>query len=341
MKIIILGPVNTKTYYGGVAVFDEELALGFKQIGWKSCIVTESKNIIHNDKINIYAGMSFIEIVNFIKQQKPDYVLASLTYGKYFLFLPSKIKKIYFLHGFFTCSHYGFFKSILASTYQKIMLKYADYTLANSYFTKMINEDLFNINVNNVVHLGISNKFINSNININKKKNSILFVGRLVDVKKADKLIEAFVILKNMNIDFTANIVGDGPLYNKIYKIIQQNRLKVNLLGRLYEYEINRLYANSEVFVSLNPSEPMGIVFLEAMYNDCKIVCPHTGGQVELLEGINNVVSFVNEDNPEEIALAIKKVISTNSIGYGNISKEIFLYKNVAINVVRSVEEHN
>lgn len=44
MKIAILGPVTTKTYFGGVAVFDEELAAGFKHNKWEVVLITNQKN---------------------------------------------------------------------------------------------------------------------------------------------------------------------------------------------------------------------------------------------------------------------------------------------------------
>ena len=43
MKIAILGPVTTKTYFGGVAVFDEELAAGFKHNKWEVVLITNQK----------------------------------------------------------------------------------------------------------------------------------------------------------------------------------------------------------------------------------------------------------------------------------------------------------
>lgn len=51
MKIAILGPVTTKTYFGGVAVFDEELAAGFKHNEWEVVLITNQKTLIQKKMV--------------------------------------------------------------------------------------------------------------------------------------------------------------------------------------------------------------------------------------------------------------------------------------------------
>ena len=51
MKIAILGPVTTKTYFGGVAVFDEELAAGFKHNEWEVVLITNQKKALIQKKM--------------------------------------------------------------------------------------------------------------------------------------------------------------------------------------------------------------------------------------------------------------------------------------------------
>ena len=48
MKIGILGPVTTSKYFGGVAIFDEEIANGFEQNNCQVVLLTDQKE----EKIN-------------------------------------------------------------------------------------------------------------------------------------------------------------------------------------------------------------------------------------------------------------------------------------------------
>ena len=85
----------------------------------------------------------------------------------------------------------------------------------------------------------------------------------------------------------------------------------------MYDY-----YKKSEVFVSLNDSEPMGIVFFEAVLLHCKVVSPFTGGQVESLYDLPvNTRCFVDVDSPESIAEGIEKMFlsSGENLGPGRL----------------------
>lgn len=307
MKLIILGPITTDIYFGGVAIFDEELAKAFYEKKWNVSILTEQTNAPSSvESIPVFRVNLFSAKMIF-KREKPDMVIASLSYGKYLCFLNNDVKKIYFLHGYFSQKYYGKLKSEIAAIYQKMLIKNSDYVFANSYFTKVINRTFLNIRVNDVIHLGVSKAFYQKikESKICKKKNSILFSGRLVASKGTIKLLEALKLLKERNIFFSACIAGDGPELSKIQEFVSVNGLNAYLPGRIEHNKLAALYAESEIFVSLNPSEPYGIVFPEALLAQCKIVCPYTGGQIEYLYSYVSRVQFVDEESPESIANGI------------------------------------
>ena len=55
MKIGILGPVTTSKYFGGVAIFDEEIANGFEQNNCQVVLLTDQKE----EKINKDKSMAW------------------------------------------------------------------------------------------------------------------------------------------------------------------------------------------------------------------------------------------------------------------------------------------
>lgn len=324
-KIIILGPVTTKNYFGGVANFDEELNKAFLQAGYESVIVTVQKNLIHQRENQVKQCTSLFDVYRFIKSTSPLMVIASLQYGAIFYLLSKKIKTIYILHGFFNRANYGFLKSVLASFYQKLIAKKADRVVSNSYFTKMVNGTFFDIQTDAVIHLGVAPEYLEraaGEIHFNKEKHSILFAGRLIKSKRPLMLLKALNILKEKKLDYVLYLAGNGEEKETLLKYAQEHDLNMKYLGSLSHDDLYEYYKRSEVFVSLNDSEPMGIVFFEAVLLHCKVISPFTGGQVESLYDLPaNTRSFVDADSPESIANGLEKMFrsSSDNLGPGNL----------------------
>lgn len=341
MKICILGPVTTNDYYGGVAVFDEELAKGFRENGWEVILATEQKNVNKTSANNGLVCMTINKNIlkRLIQDEKPDYIIASLRYGKYFKIVKAGPQKIYFLHGYFNQRYYGAIKAFIAVLYQKMLIRHCDLVFANSYFTAMINSEFFGIETDAVFHLGVSEQFL-KNVEEGetiKEPKSILFVGRLVTAKRIMKLIEAIRILEKDDIGYKLYIIGDGPLWDGITQCIKSEGLNIEMLGRQDQNTTSDYYKRSEIFVSLNPSESFGIVFQEALLSKCKIVCPNTGGQVEYLYKWGNSVTFVNSKSDQSIADGIKNMLAVKEapllsgsrkqeLSYTSVSKKIIEY---------------
>ena len=95
----------------------------------------------------------------------------------------------------------------------------------------------------------------------------------------------------------------------ELKKIVDEYHLNVVFLGRITQENLAHYYSLSEIFVSLNPSEPFGIVFPEALLSQCKIVCPYTGGQVEYLSDYSKSVAFVDETDENSISNGIENML--------------------------------
>ena len=347
MKVCVLGPITTKSYYGGVAVFDEQLALGFYQSGHSVSVVTYQKDATHEKlfgSIPINIVCSKRKFSEWIKQEKPELIIGSLDYPKLLSNKrTSNTKVVYFIHGFFTRSYYGVLKSILGPICQKFLIRKADYVFANSDFTCMVNREFFGINVDKVFRLGVSEDFFEKTRDIsidNKAEGTILYVGRLVSAKGVYRLIKAVEILNTKGIDYKLFIAGDGPDKEVLEKYVAEKRLKVQFFGKVNHDQISDLYRSAEIFVSLNPSEPFGITFAEALLSKCKIVCPTTGGQVEYLQEWKESVSFINGDSAADIAHGIGKLLGRGE--YPRLNDEVretYTYQSVAKSISKFLQD--
>lgn len=314
MKIVVLGPVMTSKYYGGVATFDEGLTEAFQQMGHDVLLLTAQKDEARNTKITIRQG-NYYKIIKAINHYQPDFILASLQYGLCFPFIHCG-KKILFLHGFFNMQSYGLIKTIISVFTTKFMSRYSDMVLTNSNFTSMINQRIWNIPSNGVVYLGLDEEFsknvFKSSVSEYPKKGQILFVGRLVVSKSVSRILYALSHLEKQGIDYNFVVAGDGPEREKLQELSQELHLKINFFGKVSHDDIYRLYKESEIFISLGSSEPFGITYIESLLSGCKIVCPNTGGQVEFLRRYSKRVSFVNPLDTRDIARGIKDMLVTD-----------------------------
>ena len=119
----------------------------------------------------------------------------------------------------------------------------------------------------------------------------ILAIGRLVETKGFEYLIEACSILNNRGIDFVCYIVGTGPLEKrfKLSAIHLQLLDKVKFLGIKTQEEIKRLYGEATVLtqpsVIAKDGDRDGIpnVIIEAMAMGVPIVATNVSGIPEVV----------------------------------------------------------
>jgi len=100
-----------------------------------------------------------------------------------------------------------------------------------------------------------------------KNKFDFIAIGRLVETKRFELLVDAFYKAFSDNPDIYLHIVGDGPLYKKLHKQIRNtgmdNRIKMH--GFLSREGTADLIRKSDAFVSASVIETFGVPFIEAM----------------------------------------------------------------------------
>ncbi len=136
--------------------------------------------------------------------------------------------------------------------------------------------------------------------------NSVLFVGRLSYRKGLWDLIAAAkqVLKEDRNVVF--NVVGDGPLYDKMKERIRNEGIEENvkLLGRIGEEELISFFQTCGLFVLPSHYEGLPAVLLEAMSTGAPIVSTNIGGTKELIENGKNGL-IVPTKNPILLANSI------------------------------------
>lgn len=152
----------------------------------------------------------------------------------------------------------------------------------------------FDENKITVQHTGIDiNYFKYSN---KKRKNQILFTGRLVEKKGCSYLIEAMKGLRNIKLIF----VGDGPLRSKLER--QAKGLNIEFKGVLPVKKIKKLMEESKILVvpsvtaKKGDSEGIPAVILESMALGTPVIASIHGGIPEVIENKKNGLLVEEKD---------------------------------------------
>src|SRR5258707_11220877 len=119
----------------------------------------------------------------------------------------------------------------------------------------------------------------------------IVSVGRLVPFKGFDDLIDACAELARRRIDFVCDIVGNGPLCERLQAKIEQLDLssRVNLLGSLSQGAVLEKLQTADIFALASTTDAQGAtdvfptVILEAMASARPIVSTRLAGIPELV----------------------------------------------------------
>lgn len=128
-----------------------------------------------------------------------------------------------------------------------------------------------------------------------KKKNSILWVARLIALKHPEQVIEVATRLKQENYSFNINIIGNGPLYDVMLQQVAQKGLCdcVHILGLKTNEEVRKYMEESEIFLfTSNKLEGWGAVLNESMNSGCVPVSGNLIGATPYLikDGVNGLI---------------------------------------------------
>jgi len=101
----------------------------------------------------------------------------------------------------------------------------------------------------------------------NKTPHSLIYIGRLTELKMVSSLIESFSMVRNKYPAAKLHIVGDGPKHEEVRRKIEELDLFENVFmhGYLPEREKIELLSSSAVYVSSSIFEGFGIPLVEAM----------------------------------------------------------------------------
>jgi glycosyltransferase involved in cell wall biosynthesis len=177
------------------------------------------------------------------------------------------------------------------------------------------------------------------------EKINVLFVGRLVDWKAIDILLEVF---SDMDEDaFQFDIVGDGPEMAKL-QLLAQNLNNVTFHGWVEHTKVNDFYDKADIFVLPSVRECGGAVVLEAMARGVPTIATNWGGPADyiaegtgilvdptsrayMVDAFKNQIEMLAKDPEKRMIMGTKAKahVQANFLWQEKVKKMIELYREV------------
>ncbi len=174
-------------------------------------------------------------------------------------------------------------------------------------------------------YLNSSEDFSLSDI-LSKSGKNILFVGRMAPNKKQEDVIKAFYIYRKY-FDEKAHLIlvggfdGMENYLSGILALISELGLNdcVKITGKVSDPELNFLYKNCDLFLSMSEHEGFFVPAIEAFYFELPLMCFNAGAIFETTSG---GAIFFDEKDFAQVAETMNKVLSDVNFRKDLLSKQ-------------------
>lgn len=146
--------------------------------------------------------------------------------------------------------------------------------------------------------------------NLNDKP-IVLFVGNLIKRKNVESIIEA---KKIANSDYYLVIVGNGPLYKKLKKKVDDENIR-DVVFTGSRDDVENIIPSCDVLILPSFSESFGLVLIEALSCGKPVIGSNVGGITEIIT--DDVGLLVDPNKISSIAGAIDKMINDDEFRNG------------------------
>lgn len=141
----------------------------------------------------------------------------------------------------------------------------------------------------------------------------MLYVGRLGKEKSVDFLLKAFKLVHEKNSQANLVLVGDGPEKNALKNLAEKLNISKNVYfpGLIDIAEMNKAYADAEIFVFASQTETQGMVILEALASGLPVAAVNDSVYDGIIKDKMN--GILTDNDPEMFAAACLAILNNPS----------------------------
>jgi glycosyltransferase involved in cell wall biosynthesis len=208
-----------------------------------------------------------------------------------------------------------------------IINKYSKYDKNNNIINKI------EVQSNGINHFWHENK--NLGIKKNNDKLEILYVGQFIKRKNIYSILKYFKESLALNKNLRLTLIGEGKEKNNIEKFINKYQLNDSIILKnwLAKEDLLEYYKKSDIFINIAKRETFGLVYIEALSQNCYLI--YSKG-----EGVDGLIP---NNYGKSIDLKYTNELIDSFLSYDKLKKEnvddIFFQKFNWDNIVNSYIE--
>ncbi len=166
-----------------------------------------------------------------------------------------------------------------------------------------------------IIHNGVNTRIFHSIPGHERKKDMVLYVGRIYKGKGLEFLIDAMEQVVADHPEFRLAVAGDGVYLKNIQAFIQNKTVRkhIDFLGWQNSGALNGLYNEASVCVMPSIVEGFGLTLLEAMACGCPVIATDSGGAVDIIRNDENGVLVTHGDTDKLAGSIIQLMTDTET----------------------------
>ena len=132
-----------------------------------------------------------------------------------------------------------------------------------------------------------------------------LFVGRLTQIKRPDRLLDVVAELKKRRVPVSFVIAGDGELADYVKNRISSEELPVTMLG--WQKDMTSVFSAADILILCSDNEAVSLALIEGSQYSLPLVSTNVGSVADVL--IKESTGLLTEPTASALADAVEKLV--------------------------------
>jgi glycosyltransferase involved in cell wall biosynthesis len=262
--------------------------------------------------------VTFIKLWKILRSIKPNIVhthtsKAGLIGRTVSRFAAPRAKRVHTFHGHLLDGYFSPIKTKLITSLEGLLARNTHVLIAMG---NQVKNDLLKVGVGNdskfrVFFPGLKAANLRSkedskkSLGLDSPLVTCLFVGRLTQIKRPDRLLDAIAILKNKGLQFELIIAGEGELSDYVSTRVSKEELPVKTLG--WVKDTSQAFSASDIMVLCSDNEAVSLVLIEGSQYGLPLVSTNVGSVSDVV--IDHSTGYLTESTAQALADAIEKLV--------------------------------
>ena len=327
---------------GGPAVIVSELMRGLDSDRFKSVLVTGfceddeadyldevatdiSANRIHGlgRSVSVLGDInSFFALIRMIRRFQPDVIHTHTAKAGVLgrvagLLACPEAKRVHTFHGHLLHGYFSLLKTKLVILIERFLASISSALIAigsqvknDLLAAKVGDQKQFTVIFPGLEKLDTQNKTSARNeLGLDADKTYMVFVGRLTQIKRPDRLIEIARHLKENYPKVELLIAGAGEKFFEIQEVANQESLPMIFLG--WRNDIGRILSASDIAILCSDNEGIPLTLIQASQAGLPIISTNVGSVYDIV--IDGETGLLTETNTQSLIQAVDELISNPS----------------------------